>query len=112
MQYLAALTLPALAVLLVVASAVETVAVRRRRRRGEASARSHVAGAGFDVLGTALAPSTRHRLEHDEFERLRRDDDEAGAPPRSRVDLEAGVARLVLPAAASGRTAPHPSHSG
>lgn len=97
MQYLAALTLPALAVLLVVASAVETFAVRRRRRRGETAARSYVAGAGFDVLGTALAPSTGYRLEHDESERLRRDDDAAGAPPRSRVDLETRVARLVLP---------------
>jgi hypothetical protein len=97
MQYLAALTLPALVILLVVAGAVESLAVRRRRARGEASPRHHVAQAGFDVLGLALAPSTRHKLEHDEFERLRRDEDGDAAPPRSRVDLDAGVARLVLP---------------
>jgi hypothetical protein len=28
---------------------------------------------------------------------LRRDDAEDGAPPRSRVDLDAGIARLVIP---------------
>ena len=97
MQYLAALTLPALVILLVAAGAVESLVVRRRRVRGEGSPRHHVAQTGFDVLGLALAPSTRHRLEHDEFERLRRDEDGDAAPPRSRVDLDAGVARIVVP---------------
>jgi hypothetical protein len=105
MSYLAAMTLPGLVVLLVVAGAIETVLVRRRRRRGEAPAKGHVATAGVDVLGLALAPSTRHKLEHDEYMELRRDEEGDAAPPRSHVDLDAGVARLVLPPAS--QDSPH-----
>lgn len=105
MSFLAAMTLPGLVVLLVVAAAIETVLVRRRRRRGESPAQGHVAAAGIDVLGLALAPSTRHKLEHDEYMELRRDEEGDAAPPRSHVDLDAGVARLVLPS--STQHSPH-----
>ena len=98
MSYFAAMTLPALVVLLVVAGAIETLLTRRRRKRGEAPAKQHVAQAGFDVLGLALAPSTKYKLEHDEYMELKRDEEGDSAPPRSHVDLDAGVARLVVPA--------------
>jgi hypothetical protein len=62
----------------------------RRRRRV-------VAGTAFDALGLALAPSTRHKLEHDEFLELDRQEEGDAAPPRSRVDLDAGTARIVVP---------------
>jgi len=97
MSYLAAMTLPALVVLLVVAGAVEAFVVRRRRARGDATARNHVAMAGFDALGLALAPSTKHKKEHDEYMELNRDEEGDAAPPRSHVDLDGGVARIVLP---------------
>ena len=99
MSYLAAMTLPALVVLLVVAAAIEALVVRRRRKPGEPAPRHHVAHAGFDTLGLALAPSTKHKLEHDEYMELKRDEEGDSAPPRSLVDLDAGVARLVVPAA-------------
>ena len=98
MSALAAMTLPALVVLLVVAGAIEAVVVRRRRKRGDTTARNHVAAAGFDALGLALAPSTKHKKEHDEFMELRRDEEGDAAPPRSHVDLDAGVARIVVTA--------------
>ena len=98
MSVLAAMTLPALVVLLVVAGAIEAVLVRRRRKRGDTTARNHVATAGFDALGLALAPSTKHKKEHDEYMELKRDDEGDAAPPRSHVDLDAGVARIVVPA--------------
>jgi hypothetical protein len=100
MSYLLAMTLPALVVLLVAAGAIEAVLVRRRRRRGDPTPRHHVAQAGFDTLGLALAPSTKHKREHDEYMELKRDEEGDSAPPRSHVDLDAGVARLVVPTAA------------
>jgi flagellar biosynthesis/type III secretory pathway M-ring protein FliF/YscJ len=107
MSYFAAMTLPALVVLLVVAAAIEAALVRRRRRRGEPAPRQHVAQVGFDTLGLALAPSTKHKLEHDEYMELKRDEEGDSAPPRSHVDLDAGVARLVVPSTArSGAARP------
>jgi hypothetical protein len=106
MSYLAAMTLPALVVLLIVAAAIEAVLVRRRRRRGERAPRQHVAQVGFDTLGLALAPSTKHKLEHDEYMELKRDEEGDAAPPRSHVDLDAGVARLVVPAPTQGSGRP------
>ena len=107
MEVIAAMTLPGLVVILVVVSALEAVVVRRRRRCGVTGARHHVAQVGFDALGTALVPSTKYKLEHDEFQMLRRDDDGAAASPHSRVDLDRGVALLVLsePALPANRTA-------
>jgi hypothetical protein len=49
------------------------------------------------MLGLALAPSTRHKLEHDEFLELSRDEEGDAAPPRSHVDLDTGFARIVVP---------------
>lgn len=98
MSMLAAMTLPGLVVLLVVAAAVEAAVSRRRRRRGAATHQaSSVAAIGFDALGLVLAPGTRHKREHDEFVELDREDPGDAAPPRSRVDLDAGVARIVVP---------------
>jgi hypothetical protein len=97
MQYFAAMTLPALVVLLVVAGVIDVLVVRRRRKRGRPQARAKVAEIGFDALGLALAPSSKHKQEHDEFMALKRDDEGDAAPPRSTVDLDTGVARIVLP---------------
>jgi hypothetical protein len=105
MSYLAAMTLPALVVLLVVAGAVEVFVVRRRRGKGDTPAKHHIASAGFDAMGLALAPSTKHKKEHDEYLELARDEEGDGAPPRSHVDLDSGLARIVLPAAERAPTA-------
>ena len=105
MSALAAMTLPALVVLLVVAGAIEVLVGRRRRAAGE-RASSHVATAGFDALGLVLAPSTKHKKEHDEYLELTRDEEGDAAPPRSRVDLDAGIARIVLPATEKAPTTP------
>lgn len=96
-QYFVAMTLPALVVLLVVAGVIDVLVVRRRRKRGQPGARAQVAEIGFDALGLALAPSRKHKQEHDEFMTLKRDEEGDGAPPRSTVDLDAGVARIVVP---------------
>jgi hypothetical protein len=97
MGTLFSMTFPALVVLLVVAAVVDVVLTRRRNLARKTKERPKVAAAGFDVLGLALAPSTRHKKEHDEYMELKREEDGDAAPPRSTVDLDAGVARIVLP---------------
>jgi hypothetical protein len=92
-----AMSLPALVLLLVVTAVVDVVITRRRRRRGDVTARARTAEVGFDALGLALAPSRKHKLEHDEFMEVKRDEDGDAAPPRSSVDLDSGVARIVVP---------------
>lgn len=96
-----AMSLPALVILLVVAGAIEVALSRRKRRAGERP-KTHVGTAAIDVLGLAFAPSSRHKKEHDEYLELKRDEDGDAAPPRSTVDLDAGVARLVVPRAGTG----------
>jgi hypothetical protein len=96
MNVLFAMTLPALVILLVIVGTIEVVLSSRRRRQG-ARSRSVVGTAAVDVLGLAFAPGTRHKKEHDEFMELKRDEEGDAAPPRSTVDLDSGVARLVVP---------------
>jgi len=53
--------------------------------------------AGADVLSAALVPGRAVDLEQRRASELIREDETDGAPPRSRVDLDAGVASLVVP---------------
>jgi len=101
-----AMSLPGLGILLVVAGAIEVALSRRRRRRTGETTKTHVGTAAIDVLGLAFAPSTRHKKEHDEFMEIKRDEDGDAAPPRSTVDLDAGVARLVVPRRGDEGSAP------
>jgi hypothetical protein len=96
MDALWAMSLPGLVLILVVAGIADVAVARRRRRRGESAARAQVAGIGFDALGLALAPSRRHKIEHDEFMALRREEEGDAAPARSTVDLDHRTARIVL----------------
>jgi hypothetical protein len=97
MSTLVAMSLPGLVVVLVVVGVIDVALARRRRARGDRRATARSAAAGLDVLGVALSPGHQHKLEHDEFVEFDRDEEGDGAPPRSVVDLDAGVARLVIP---------------
>jgi len=94
---LVAMTLPGLVLLLLFSGIVEQVAGRRRRRASGEPMRGGFTGAGLDVLQAALYPEKRHQLEEQESQRMRRDDEDDGAPPHSTVDLDAGIARLRVP---------------
>ena len=93
---LLAMTLPGLVLLLLLAGIVEQVAGRRRRRNAGEPMRGGFTGLGLDVLQAALYPEKRHQLEEEESRRIRRDDEDDGAPLHSTVDLDSGVARLRL----------------
>lgn len=73
--------------------------VHLRRRPGAPTVqRRHTVGrAGFDVISALSTPTYRNKLEYDDTQEVRRDQPGEGAPPRSRVDLDSGIARLVLP---------------
>jgi hypothetical protein len=71
--------------------------VRRRRRAPTVPKPRTIAAGGFDVISVLFSPSYRHKLEYVEAQDSRRDQPEEGAPPRSQVDLKAGIARLVIP---------------
>lgn len=92
-----ALTLPGLVVLLVAVAFLDQ-ALLRLRGRGVVPWRrdAQVAATGFDLLHAALSPGKQDELEQRRTEELLRDVEEDGAPPRSRVDLDAGVAYLRL----------------
>ena len=105
MNTLFAMSLPALVILLTIGATIEIVLSSRRRRAGERT-KTVVGSAAIDVLGLALAPSTRHKKEHDEFMEIKRDEDGDAAPPRSTVDLDSGVARLVVPRPGAEPSAP------
>jgi hypothetical protein len=85
-------------VLLVVLAVVERAASGlhrasplHRRRRNALSA------AGADVFSAALEPGRAVDVDQRLASELMREDETDGAPPRSRVDLDGGVAHLVLP---------------
>jgi hypothetical protein len=99
---LIAMTLPGVALLLMVLGIVEQVATRARRRASGLPGRGSLAGGGIDVLQAALYPEKRHQIEEQRSQTMRRDDVDDGAPPHSSVDLVRGVARLRVGAPDAG----------
>ena len=102
-----ALTLPGLVVLLIAAAVIEHLLHARTPREADPERlypkrRGAVTGAGLDVLAVTLDPASRHAVDQREHERVWRDEDEEGAPPRSRVDLAGGTAHLRLPRQVAG----------
>ncbi|MGR7026664.1 DUF6191 domain-containing protein [Geodermatophilus sp. URMC 62] len=72
---------------------------RWRGTRGARHAGDPGAGsaAGAEVFGAALEPGEQVDVDQRLAGELLREDATDGAPPRSRVDLDAGIARVVLP---------------
>ena len=93
-----AMTLPGLVLLLLAVAAVDQLLLRTRGR-GIVPRRDNtpVSSTGFDLLHAALSPGKADELAQRQTVELVRDDEDDGAPPRSRVDLDAGIARLRLP---------------
>ena len=89
---LVALTLPGLAVLLVVVATAEHLWSRVGRRSPLYRRERHALSAGgMDVFSAALFPGKAVDLEQQRVRELTRDDVENGAPPNTRIDLDSGV---------------------
>jgi hypothetical protein len=97
LSVLFAMTIPGLTVGLVAFAVGERVVARVRARGGVRPQRRPVSVAGLDALSALVEPGRAHELERRRTEALWREDEEEGAPPRSRVDLDAGIAYLRLP---------------
>lgn len=98
MAMLFALSIPGLVIAMLALCFVDQVLLRTRPGlalpwRGRAG----MSSTGFDLLQTVFQPGRQHELDRRHTELLRRDDDEEGAPPRSRVDLVRGTATLRVP---------------
>jgi hypothetical protein len=95
---LVALTLPGLVLGLLAVAAIDQLMLRLRGRGLLRWRRdTQVSSTGFDLLHAALSPGKADELAQRHSEELVRDDEAEGAPPRSRVDLDAGTALHGLP---------------
>ncbi|GAA3462985.1 hypothetical protein GCM10018963_49980 [Saccharothrix longispora] len=86
-----AMSIPGLAVLLVVLAAVERAVRWARRRKGHPVA----VAAGVDQFTTLFAGGKQVELDQRQTELMLRDDEEDGAPPRGPIDLASGSVRLT-----------------
>jgi hypothetical protein len=82
-----ALSLPGLVVLLIVLAAVERWSPRRKDMPATT--------VGFEELDAFFSGGKRLELEDRKSQSLMRDDEESGAPPHLRVDLDGGAVRMV-----------------
>lgn len=97
--FLAVTSIPGLVVSLVVFATIDRMgrAANRRLRlpwRREEGSRP-LAAPGIDELQAIFHASKRHELDQRRTSLMLRDDEEDGAPPRSRVDLDAGTATIL-----------------
>jgi Family of unknown function (DUF6191) len=105
--YVFFMTIPGLAVGLVVLAAVDRFGVWLHGRSGFPWYRDGhwpAPAAGFDELQAVFYSSNRHPIERRRAELMLRDDEHDGAPPRVvRVDLDTGRA-VITPATRSPST--------
>ena len=94
MGMLIAMTLPGLVLLLTVLGIYDLMSARSKHSKKRGTAMSST---GFDLLQEALYPSKRYEIEQRDHESVVSEEDTDGAPPRSHIDLDRGIARLWLP---------------
>jgi hypothetical protein len=95
------MTIPGLAVGLVALAALDRLWVWRRGRRGlpwYRDGRRAAPAVGFDELQAIFYSSKRHAIEQRRLEFVLADYEHDGAPPRVRVDLDAGRVVVTRPA--------------
>lgn len=93
--------LPALAFLLFVCGAAELMMRRFKRRsvlhRGRGPEHRPLTGSAFNEFDLVFNGNKSIEIEQQQHEANRRDDQDDGAPPNTRIDLARGTARIVLP---------------
>lgn len=102
MGFVVFMTLPGLAILLTVMAFLDLALVRAGRagllpwrwsgRQGQ------ISSTGFEQLHASFSPGKQNELKERQSALVLRDDEEDGAPPRSRVDLDGGLAVIRMPA--------------
>jgi hypothetical protein len=87
-----AMSIPGLAVLLVVLAAGERVWKSIRRRRGH----QVISATALDEFTTLFYGSKHIELEQRQLTLMLGEDEESGAPPRGPVNLDSGAVRLTV----------------
>lgn len=101
MGWLLAMTLPGLVLLLTLLAAVERFGLWAQERSWLPWMKKRpgmsISSAGFDELTATLQGAKRIELDYRQSSLMLRDDEADGAPPRTTVDLDEGVVRIVPP---------------
>lgn len=98
MAFVFFMTIPGLAVGLVVLAALDRLGLWIRGRSGLPWYRDGhrpASAAGLDELQAAFHPGNRHAIERRKLELVLRDDEPDGASPPVRVDLDRGLAVIT-----------------
>ncbi|MFB6889104.1 DUF6191 domain-containing protein [Kitasatospora sp. NPDC056327] len=97
-----AMTIPGLVCLLVALAFVDQLALRARRSRlvpwRGTGREGQISATGFEQLHAQFSAGKQNELDERRSSLMLRDEEDDGAPPRTRVDLAASVA-VVVPAA-------------
>ncbi|WP_405828578.1 DUF6191 domain-containing protein [Streptomyces sp. NBC_00105] len=105
MGFVVFMTLPGLALLLTAMAfldlALERAGLLPWRWNGR---QGQISATGFEQLHASFSPGKQNELKERQSALVLRDDEEDGAPPRSRVDLDGGLAVIRLPATGSSGT--------
>ncbi|WP_163507580.1 DUF6191 domain-containing protein [Fodinicola acaciae] len=100
MYVVAALIIPSLVVLLLAVAVFERVTGRFGwapwRKRGDGSGMSPLSTAGVEELESHFRGTKDFQRQMKQSSLMLREEESDGAPPRSRVDLDAGTANIVL----------------
>ena len=99
------MTLPGLVVGLVALAAVDRLGWWLQRQCGlpwHRDRRRPATAVGLDEVHAVFQPSKRHVIEQRRLEHVLADDDQEGAPPRVRVDLDRRI--VIIRAAPAGPT--------
>ncbi|MGW7436001.1 DUF6191 domain-containing protein [Streptomyces sp. NPDC054849] len=105
--------LPGLALLLFICCGTELVLRRFFKGRTilfrrSSSARRPLTGHAFDEFNLIFNANKLVEVEQQQLQEVLRDDEGDGAPPRTRIDLDKGVASIVLPSE-DGTPGPRPT---
>ncbi|MDH6539613.1 hypothetical protein M2167_002141 [Streptomyces sp. SPB4] len=108
MGFVVFMTLPGLALGLTAVAFVDLALLRAGRAgllpwRWNGS-RGQVSSTGFEQLHASFSPGKQNELRERRSALVLRDDEEDGAPPHSRVDLDGGRAVIRLPATGGSGT--------
>ncbi|WP_380277649.1 DUF6191 domain-containing protein [Kitasatospora purpeofusca] len=105
-----AMTIPGLVCLLVALAFVDQLALRARRSRlvpwRGTGREGQISATGFEQLHAQFAAGKQHELDERQSTLMLRDEEDDGAPPRTRVDLASGVAVVVPPSGSRAGSGP------
>jgi hypothetical protein len=107
------LTIPGLAILLILLAAVDGLGMWAHRRVGlpwRKNSERPLSAPGLDEMHAMLYAGKRQELDHKRSSLMMRDDTEDSAPPRSSVDLDRG--RAIIRLSSGGTQPPGSSHLG